>query len=304
MRRGSSDCVRAARAHCGGRRRRRARPHAPSSRPAPAAIPRGGQAPSSTQRWCVCTGMLLHVLLQLHLLLLYLLPRVVGVLEPEEALHLVRHAAAAGWAQAAADGGGGEQCVNGGGGGKQQHRWPLDGLPAELDPNSVTGVGVRQMSRLWGDMGGLYELRVAHGGVAAAAAFPVLCKYFVVPAGRLSFGDRRKRDSFDVEARFYEDQGLASELRAKAACRVPVPLLVHRGRASGPTILMSKVPGSTGRGELQLAATSAAAVTLARLHAHTWGSTTSMTSHRDRNPELTEIYPFLRTVCLIMSRSR
>lgn len=101
---------------------------------------------------------------------------------------------------------------------------------------------VRRLCRLWAGMGDVWELRVA-GRTAVA-------KRIRMPRECSSLGDLRKRESYEVEARWYKN-GYAERLLA-AGCALPRPFLVKRGTDT-LTILMSSLegrPGAFGRGAM------------------------------------------------------
>ena len=93
---------------------------------------------------------------------------------------------------------------------------------------------VQRLCRLWGGMGDVLELRVA-------GRAPLIAKRIRMPGKCSSIGDRRKKDSYEVEARFYEG-GHAERLLA-AGCTLPKPLLVERKGDGQLTILMEKLDG-------------------------------------------------------------
>lgn len=164
--------------------------------------------------------------------------------------------------------------------------------------DSVTSVQVSHIQRLWGGMGAVLEvLAQTASGVAAT----VIVKHVELPSyAALSFGDERKRLSYECEAKFFETT--ADELRTVAGCHVPAGLLVDQSddgklnivmsrlpkRSSEPTSALAK-PQDTGGGrvqgefssesdepdntntELSAHETVAAIDFIARLHGHTWG---------------------------------
>eukprot|EP01043_Picozoa_sp_COSAG02_P090330 COSAG02_NODE_27190_length_615_cov_1.093023_1_plen_172_part_10 len=83
--------------------------------------------------------------------------------------------------------------------------------------DSVTSVRVSHIQRLWGGMGAVLEvLAQTASGVAAT----VIVKHVELPSyAALSFGDERKRLSYECEAKFFETT--ADELRTVAGCHVP-----------------------------------------------------------------------------------
>ncbi|CAJ1407067.1 unnamed protein product [Effrenium voratum] len=95
-------------------------------------------------------------------------------------------------------------------------------------------------------------------------AFTIVAKRIELPSSCSSIGDQRKKDSYDVEAAFYQN-GHAERLIA-AGCQVPCPLHVERGK-DGLTICMTHLEGRSShpRGK------EAFLKWLARLHATYWG---------------------------------
>ena len=113
------------------------------------------------------------------------------------------------------------------------------GLPA-LNARQLQ-IRSRQVQRLWGGMGEVVELSAADGGERSAA---VIAKVVRLPAGELSIGDARKRDSYAVERAFYQN-GYAARL-LEAGCDVPVCLHTQE---TPIRIVMTKLEGEEGRME-------------------------------------------------------
>ena len=140
-----------------------------------------------------------------------------------------------------------------------------DALAPLLGSGGPTAARARQIQRLWGGMGAVYSVTA---GTADGTSAELVVKRVALPrGGSLSFGDQRKKDSYQCESCFYET--LAAELRA-ARCSVPAAMLVERHEDGSVTIVMSKLPGcSRSLGEAEMAVVVAF---LARMHGHTWGA--------------------------------
>ena len=139
-------------------------------------------------------------------------------------------------------------------------------LSALLAQSSASSVKVRQLQRLWGGMGAVLECQANFTGSVLSAE--LIVKWVALPGGALSFGDQRKKFSYECESRFFET--LADELRREAGCSVPAGLLVDRWGDGSINIVMSKLPGrSRSLGDAELGA---AIEFLARMHGHTWGA--------------------------------
>lgn len=163
--------------------------------------------------------------------------------------------------------------------------------------DSVASVQVSHIQRLWGGMGAVLEVLAQ---TASGATATVIVKHIEVPSyAALSFGDERKRLSYQCEAKFFETT--AAELRTVAGCHVPAGLLVDQsddgfklnivmsrlpkrntpkplpkpedtsgGRQQGEFSSESDEPDNTNT-ELSADETASAVDFIARLHGHTWG---------------------------------
>jgi len=120
---------------------------------------------------------------------------------------------------------------------------------------------VRRMCRLWGGMGDVLELRA---GKRIAVA-----KRIRMPGDCSSIGDKRKKDSYEVEANFYEG-GHAERLLA-LGCALPQPFFVERKGDGELTILMAKLVGRSGG--MSCDEMRSLLRWLATLHAAYWGDT-------------------------------
>ena len=130
-------------------------------------------------------------------------------------------------------------------------------------PPKVASANARSIASLWGGMGSIEQITATteeHGKIVFVA------KVIKLPKGRLSVGDQRKADSYDVEAAFYGNH--ATKLIA-AGCTVPCPIAVDRGPPL--VICMSLLEGHDNfRMDKKMSA--AALNWLARLHALYWGA--------------------------------
>jgi hypothetical protein len=120
-------------------------------------------------------------------------------------------------------------------------------------------IKVRNICRLWGGMGYVYSLSLADNTIVVKRVSPLS------PNKRKSLSDRRKADSYEVEANFYEN--LANYLLQERGLDIPQPL--HVERDDGITICMSKVHGCV-RG-IDEDETRVVLQWLATLHAASWG---------------------------------
>jgi len=128
-------------------------------------------------------------------------------------------------------------------------------------PDGITDVKVRAIASLWAGMGSVYDLAVSSkNGIQH-----VVAKRVQLPKRCDSIGDQRKKDSYDVEAAFYQ-KGHAERL-ISAGCMVPFPLHVEHSRGEGVTICMTKVEGKPAHPR----GADAFVSWLARLHATYWG---------------------------------
>lgn len=142
-------------------------------------------------------------------------------------------------------------------------RFPAAGLP-ELEASQLREACARPVARLWGGMGSVFEITVT---TTTGSTVTIVAKRIKLPHRCTSVSDKRKKDSYDVEAAFYRN-GHAEQLIC-AGCRVPFPLFVENSRGDGLTICMSKLEGKAGwMDELQ---TKAVMSWLAGLHATFWG---------------------------------
>eukprot|EP00448_Togula_jolla_P011473 CAMPEP_0170601028 /NCGR_PEP_ID=MMETSP0224-20130122/17641_1 /TAXON_ID=285029 /ORGANISM="Togula jolla, Strain CCCM 725" /LENGTH=353 /DNA_ID=CAMNT_0010925777 /DNA_START=33 /DNA_END=1094 /DNA_ORIENTATION=- len=161
-------------------------------------------------------------------------------------------------------------------------RFPLAGFP-NFDAASITGIRSRQVARLWGGMGSIFDLRVS---TQSTEDVVFVAKQIRLPENCTKIGDLRKKHSYDVEAAFYSN-GHAERL-IKAGCRLPFPLLVDHSRENGLTICMTKLQGEPGC--LDEEQTKAALSWLARLHATYWGPRADLAVEQGLQPQGTYWY--------------
>ncbi len=138
------------------------------------------------------------------------------------------------------------------------------GLPRTA-AHEISSVETRSVARLWAGMGSVVELKVSAPTPLAVIAKRVA--WSAVSADTLAIGDRRKRDSYVVEANFYGN-GHAERLY-RAGCRLPRAITAQH-RPDGITIVMSKVQGE--RAHLGHAESCAVLTWFARMHAEYWGA--------------------------------
>ena len=138
------------------------------------------------------------------------------------------------------------------------------GLPRTA-AHDISSVEPRSVARLWAGMGSVVELKVSAPTPLAIIAKRVA--WSAASADTLAIGDRRKRDSYVVEANFYGN-GHAERLH-RAGCRLPRAITAQH-RPDGITIVMSKVQGE--RAHLGRAESCAVLTWLARMHAEYWGA--------------------------------
>ena len=130
------------------------------------------------------------------------------------------------------------------------------GLEYTLTEQDIT---LRNMCRLWAGMGYIYNISFNE--------YNIIVKRILPPSREAqSYGDRRKADSYEVEANFYEK--VALDLIADGVI-IPVPYFTER--AGGQiTICMSRLEGRGG--PYNDDETYAVLRWLAQFHAATWGS--------------------------------
>lgn len=130
----------------------------------------------------------------------------------------------------------------------------------------IKNIEFQPIASLWKGMGHVYRItfKGTTGGV-----YTIVAKRVELPEQCDSFGDQRKKDSYNVEAAFYS-QGHASRLYAfGAAC----PRLLHVektaiGADGDLTICMTEVKGC----QIVPGCEKAFVCWLAKLHALYWGS--------------------------------
>jgi len=160
--------------------------------------------------------------------------------------------------------------------------FPRAGLPG-INASSIVDIRSTPVARLWKGMGSVHELRIR---TQEGEDVVFLAKRIQLPKKCSSLGDRRKKDSYEVEATFYS-KGHAEEM-IQAGCPVPFPLLVDHSRGSGLTICMTKLHGLPGR--LNEEQSRAALSWLARLHGTYWGPLADAAVERGLQPQGTFWY--------------
>lgn len=133
---------------------------------------------------------------------------------------------------------------------------------------SEKDITVKSVCRLWAGMGYIYEVTAR---LPSGSKHPFIVKHVTPPSkNSRSLGDRRKADSYVIEANFYEH--VAPSLVDDHGLSIPIPYHVERDESSDEvTICMSKLEGSPGY--VSSADQARAVLTwLATLHAATWGS--------------------------------
>jgi hypothetical protein len=102
---------------------------------------------------------------------------------------------------------------------------------------AAADIKVTTLCSLWSGMGHIYKVSLWKG------KYELIIKHVAPPSPkRQSFGDRRKADSYQVEAIFYE--ALSSKLIREHQVNIPTPYLVTHGPAPGEiTVCMSLLEG-------------------------------------------------------------
>lgn len=128
-----------------------------------------------------------------------------------------------------------------------------------------------RLCELWGGMGSIVRLQARF---SSGESRSIIAKVIDIPSDLQSTSDRRKKHSYEVEARFYEQGHSERLIGVGAPC--PIPLLIDRptncdnvtgGRL---TICMTQLAGRPV-GSLNDKQMQAALSWLARLHACYWG---------------------------------
>ncbi|CAK9092102.1 APH domain-containing protein [Durusdinium trenchii] len=141
--------------------------------------------------------------------------------------------------------------------------------------SEITDVKVKEIASLWAGMGGvvppgsdIWKSSSVYRITATGAKIKpqsIVAKRVQLPKHCDSIGDQRKKDSYDVEAAFYQ-KGHAERL-IDAGCLVPFPLHVEHSRGEGVTICMTELEGRSSHPQ----GYEAFVRWLARLHATYWG---------------------------------
>jgi len=140
----------------------------------------------------------------------------------------------------------------------------------DVPPLQENDVKLRQLCRLWAGMGHIYQVTVP-GCKGNKHSRPFVIKHVTPPSRtRQSFGDRRKADSYQVEANFYEK--LARPLQTEhPGIQLPTPYFVEHGPEQGEiTICMSLLEGRPIN-TMNLGDVKKALGWMAAFHAAHWG---------------------------------
>jgi aminoglycoside phosphotransferase (APT) family kinase protein len=138
--------------------------------------------------------------------------------------------------------------------------YQLEELLSPSSSISSSKIAVDSLCRLWGGMGYVYNVSIGDIEIIVKRVSP-LPKH----QKRISQGDKRKADSYQVEANFYEH--LAMYLLEEKA--LDIPRRYHVERDDGVIICMSKLTGHVR--SIDQEETFAVLKWLATLHAATWG---------------------------------
>jgi hypothetical protein len=134
----------------------------------------------------------------------------------------------------------------------------LEGLLSSSSSSSK--IKVKSLCRLWGGMGYVYNVSIGDIEMIIKRVSPLPKQQ-----KRISQGDKRKADSYQVEANFYEN--LAMYLLEEKG--LDIPRRYHVERDDGVIICMSKLTGHVR--SIDQEETFAVLKWLATLHAATWG---------------------------------
>jgi hypothetical protein len=136
-------------------------------------------------------------------------------------------------------------------------------IPSNL-PLTENDLDIRNVCRLWAGMGYVYDISF----LASGDEYHFIVKRIIPPPkNRQSFGDKRKADSYEVEANFYDY--VAQDL-VEHGLAIPKPYFVEKEANGEITICMSRLDGSGGPStdeQIQ-----AVLRWMATLHSATWGS--------------------------------
>lgn len=138
------------------------------------------------------------------------------------------------------------------------------GIPVSGELRQVLG---EQLCELWGGMGAIVELQASF---SSGERRSLVAKTIDMPAAPKSTSERRKKASYEIEARFYERGHAERLIAAGAPCPFPlhVDWALHEGRL---TVCMTRLAGAPVR-SMSSAQVRMALTWLARLHALYWGS--------------------------------
>jgi hypothetical protein len=142
------------------------------------------------------------------------------------------------------------------------------------------------LARLWSGMGYLYRVDLVDSSSAASPYFPRVVKQIRLPSSLSSLGDRRKADSYQVEANFFEH--VVPQLRNEYNVQVPETYHVERSKKT-ISIVMSYVPAAGG-GSLHTKNTRLVLSWLAQFHAATLGRAAQLVQDYGLQPRATYWY--------------
>jgi len=139
-----------------------------------------------------------------------------------------------------------------------------------LDENDLQ---VSTICSLWGGMGHIYKVSLRDESHSHPHQQALVIKHVAPPRKNMSFGDRRKADSYQVECNFYER--VAPQLIQEFGLSLPEPYLVERDCGKGKNeivIAMSFVQQEYNQESDSAALLKPVLTWLATLHAAFWGN--------------------------------
>jgi len=132
---------------------------------------------------------------------------------------------------------------------------------------------VSTICSLWGGMGHIYKVSLRDESRSHPHQQALVIKHVAPPRKNMSFGDRRKADSYQVECNFYER--VAPRLIQEFGLSLPEPYLVERDCGKGKNeivIAMSFVQQEYNQESDSAALLKPVLTWLATLHAAFWGN--------------------------------
>ena len=136
-------------------------------------------------------------------------------------------------------------------------------LDADLSIHDESDLEISTVCTLWSGMGHIYRIKCPDQK-------QIIVKHVAAPRKNQSFGDKRKADSYQVEANFYEN--LAENLIENGVC-LPKPLLVERNAGKGKNEIVIAMAHVESEAEMDLSTDEplkAVLTWLAALHASHW----------------------------------